>query len=72
MEGFTGMNSGQLLVFASQDQEADRKMKRKVDLFAEPLLESQTGLSELIKTDAEAIPKDYENSPQNPPVLRRN
>jgi hypothetical protein len=48
LEGFAGMNTGQLLevatkVFVSQDQEAkweaNRKMKKKMDLLAAALVE---------------------------------
>jgi hypothetical protein len=57
LEGFAGMNASQLLevatkVFVNQDQEAkweaDRKMKKKVDLLAQPLLNSQMGPGSLI------------------------
>jgi hypothetical protein len=57
LEGFSGMNASQLLevatkVFVNQDQEAkweaDRKMKKKVDLLAQPLLNSQMGPGSLI------------------------
>jgi hypothetical protein len=52
LEGFTGMNASQLLevatkVFVNQDQEAkqeaDRKMKRKVDLLAASLAQQSYG-----------------------------
>jgi hypothetical protein len=52
LEGFTGMNTSQLLevatkVFVNHDQEAkweaDRKMKRKVDLLAAALVAEQSG-----------------------------
>jgi hypothetical protein len=48
LEGFTGMNASQLLEVASKvfvnwdqeaKQEADRKMKKKVDLLAAALVE---------------------------------
>jgi hypothetical protein len=51
-EGFTGMNYSQLLEVATKDfvnfdekarQEANKKMKRKVDLLKQPLLSSQVG-----------------------------
>jgi hypothetical protein len=59
------MNASQLLEMAkkasvNQDQEAkweaDNKMKRKIDLLAQPLLNSQVGPSRLIQ--AEAITAD--------------
>jgi hypothetical protein len=57
LKEFTGMNYSQILevatkVFANQDQEVDRKMKRKLDLFAEHLLESQVRHTLLIQTEA--------------------
>jgi hypothetical protein len=53
LEKFTGMNASQLLevatkVFGNQDQEAkreaDRKVRRKVDLLAAALVEQSGGL----------------------------
>jgi hypothetical protein len=65
-------------VFISRDQEAkwkaNRKMKRKVDLLQQPLLNSQMSPRELIQSEAEAIchPKDGKKCPQITPALGRN
>jgi hypothetical protein len=75
------MNASQLLevatkVFVNQDQEAkweaNRKMKRKVDLLAAALAGQSGGPSRLIQAEAEAIPKDDDKCPQDTPALERN
>jgi hypothetical protein len=77
LEGFTGMNTSQLLevaikVFVSRDQEADRKMKRKVDflLLIEP--NSWVGPSVQVMAEEEAIPTDSGQCSQNSLTLERN
>jgi hypothetical protein len=65
LEGFTGMNTSQLLevatkVSVNRDQEARleaKKMKRKVDLLGAALVSSQAGPGELIQADAINAPR---------------
>jgi hypothetical protein len=80
LEEFTGMNASQLLevatkVFVNRDQEArweaDRKMKRKVDLLAAALA-GQSCPGELIQAEAETISEDNDKCPQDTPTLGRN
>jgi hypothetical protein len=75
------MNTSQLLqvatkVFINRDQEAkweaDRKMKRKVDLLVAVLDGQSGGRGELIQVEAEAIPKGNSKCFQDTPTLGRN
>jgi hypothetical protein len=79
LEGFTGMNSNQLLevatkVFVNQDQEtrweADRKMKRNVKLLAATLAEQSRGPGRpnLAEAETEAITMGGNQCPWDAPL----